>query len=630
MKFIKHIFNKKNLMTIKNVLIKNKNIIIMCIPFLLMHIYVTIMAFSVRYAFDNYLVPLLFTASWSILFIGVSINIHNIIGKIFYTLVNLLFSILFVVNGVYRSLMSTFFNFSLLESAGEASPYMKEAILKCNPLIYIGFITILVSIIFGIKYYPKKEKWNLKGLGLSILLFLVLHFLTPNLLGVGNSELTWSSWRNARNIYESYNDVNKSIKVSGFFEYCIKDFYITFLKTEAQIKEEELTFLEEAFEGINATKNKYTGVLKNKNLIIVQLEGMDNWIINKSDTPTIYKLMNEGINFTNHFSFYNGGGSTFNSEFAINTGFTTPYSYTKNAYSFNKNAFPNSLAHIFKNMDYDVNVFHMNSGEYYSREINYLNWGYDAYYGLKDLGEYTDTSYELDRELILNETFNRLIFNEQNKFLSYIITYSGHLPFTNTKGVCKKLYDLDNPDKDEEMTLMSEEECIRRQNKETDYMFELLLQNLKDKNLLDNTVILAVTDHYLYTVEDKTILDKYKETSNNLINKTPMFIWYKGVKSTTIKEVTSQLDILPTILNMYGISYNPNNYIGKDALGNNYKGLVFFSDYSWYDGNVYVEGGVVTNDKKISEDNLERKNYQVSYSTQKNDLALKYNYFNGK
>ena len=37
-------------------------------------------------------------------------------------------------------------------------------------------------------------------------------------------------------------------------------------------------------------------------------------------------------------------------------------------------------------------------------------------------------------------------------------------------------------------------------------------QNLEEKNLLNNTVIIVFTDHYLYTLEDKTLLEKYKET----------------------------------------------------------------------------------------------------------------------
>ena len=467
------------------------------------------------------------------------------------------------------------------------------------------------------------------------------------------------------------------MKISGLYEYTIRNFYITFLKTAELESAEDLEFLNSAFSEYGNYNNKYTGIFKDKNLIFIQLEGLDNWLLTEKDTPTLYRMLNNSFNFTNHYSYYNGGGSTFNSEFAVNTGFITPLSYTQNAYTFNKNNFPHSLANIFKKSDYTINAFHMNTGEYYSRTVNYKNWGYDNYYGLIDIKEYQDESYTLDRELILNEEFNQMMFPENQKFIDYIITYSGHLPFNTNKGVCKilvtediiknlNLYEKyqegliqvsykkepkeDNPletkqiliitesftDGTEEikhtvdMTQLTEEECIRRQAKETDYMMELLLKNLEEKNLLDNTVIVVFTDHYLYTIEDKNTLAKYKETKNNLINKTPFFIWSNNMKKVTIKEPTSQLDILPTVLNLFGANHNPNNYIGKDALNPKYDGIVFFSDYSWYDGNVYVENAEVTNGKNISYDKLEEKNYYISYITKKNDLALKYNYFKEK
>ena len=158
-------------------------------------------------------------------------------------------------------------------------------------------------------------------------------------------------------------------------------------------------------------------------------------------------------------------------------------------------------------------------------------------------------------------------------------------------------------------------------------MVELLLNKLTEKNLIDNTVIVVFTDHYLYTLSDQTILDKYKETKNNLINKTPFFIWDNETTKKKITSVTSQLNILPTLLNLYGLEYHPNYYIGEDALNNNYHGKVFFSDYSWYDGNVYVDGGIVTNNKSIDPISLEDKNYYINYIIRKNDLTLKYDYF---
>ena len=634
----KFIHSKKfndTLEKIRDFIVENKHIIILCIPFILMDVFT--MLFVTKISYTNYRIyaPLLFNICWIGLFVGLSVSFKKWIGKTIYILSNLLFLTIFMVNNVYFSIMNNFFDFSLATSVGEGAPYILDAVKNCNPFVYVSFVLIVISIIFCLKEFPVVKKNNYPLLGIIVGSFIVLHLLVPVTLGRSNKELTWSSWKNARNIYETFNDSNKSIKVCGFFEYNIRSFYVNFLKPEVSITEEELAFLDNSYVEELNPKNKYTGKYKDKNLIIIQLEGMDNWIVNKNDTPNIYKILNSGINFTKHYSFYNGGGSTFNSEFAINTGYVTPFSYSKNAYTFNKNDFPNSLANIFKSMDYSVKAFHMNSGEYYSRRVNYKNWGYDSYNGLKDTKDYKDSSYELDRELILNEKFQELMFPEDKKFLDYIITYTGHLPFTNKKGTCKRLYNEDieremnetGATEEPEFVEMSEEECVRRQNTETDYMVALLLDTLKERQLLDSTVIVLVTDHYLYTLEDQTILDRYKNTSNNLINHTPFVIWDSKAKKTNITEVTTQLNILPTLLNLFGVEFNKNNYIGEDALNSKYKGIAFFNDYSWYDGNVYVDNGEVTNDKKISPEKLLEKNEYVSYLIKKNDLTLKYNYF---
>ena len=582
------------------------------------------------------IIPNLFTITWACLFIGISLSLKSKIGKWVYLGVNILFLIMFLTNGIYYSMTHNFFDFILLESTSEGAPYMMDCIKNCNIWIYIWFVIIIFTIYVGFRKIPKKDNFNYKNVIIVVLVFLLIHLLLPNLYGSANSSLEWNTWQNPRNIYKNFNDANKSMSITGLYEYTIRNFYITFLQTEEEETSEDYEFLMEAFSVNNNEVNKYTGIFKNKNLIFVQLEGIDDWLLTEKDMPTLYGMLNNSFVFQNHYSYYNGGGSTFNSEFAVNTGFITPLSYTQNAYSFNKNSFPYSMANMFKNQDYVVNAFHMNSGEYYSRQTNYTNWGYDKYYGLLDINDYKDKSYTLDRELINDVTFQEKMFPKDSKFVDYIITYSNHLPFTNTKGVCKLLYDMemdldDTVDMGEESSStfvqLTEEECIRKQAHETDYMMELLLKKLTELNLIDDTVIVVFTDHYLYTVEDKTILDKYKNTSNNLINKTPFFIWQNNMKRTNIKEVTSQLNILPTTLNLFGINYNPNYYIGSDALSSNYKGIVFFSDYSWYDGNIYVENGVIANNKSSSQEYLDEKNYYIHYLTKKNDLALKYNVF---
>ena len=622
---------KKILNKILDIIKKYYYILILALPFILIDLFTKILGYKIHFYGIMKLVPILFTLSWIFFVLGASIFYKKKIGKTIYIIFFILSFAIYTVNNIYYSMTGTFFDFSMVLLAGEGSEYFLDAIKDCNIWVYILMVPIIGSFILGLKFYPSRNKTNLKNVIKVFFAFLILHFIIPFLLGTPNEELTWSTWRNPRNIYMSFNDNNKSMMVSGIYEYTARNFYVTFIKAKKTTNEEDLIFLEEEYNKEETKEtNKYTGKYKDNNLIIVQLEGIDNWLITEEDTPTLYKMMNNGINFTNHYSYYNGGGSTFNSEFAVNTGFITPLSYTQNAYTFNKNTFPYSLAHLFKNEGYTVNAFHMNTSEYYSRGVNYKNWGYDNYYGLVDLGTYKDDSYVLDRELILNETFKEKMF-ENEKFVNYIITYTNHMPFTTEKGNCRKLLKLDylsennleELPKDYVYPEMTEESCARRQAKETDYMMELLLNELTERNLLDNTTIVVFTDHYLYTLSDQTILDKYKETDNNLINHTPFFIWHNNKDKKTIKEVTSQLNVLPTILNLYGIDYTSNYYIGTDALDNNYHGSIFFSDYSWYDGSIYVDGGVVTKGKEIDSLLLEDKNYYINYLIKKKTLILR-------
>ena len=599
-------------------------IFLLALPFILIDIFT-------RYKVEFYgllkPVPNIFTLLWISLILCICLFSKKKIGKIIYILFFILSLALYLVNNIYYSMTGVFFDFSMVLLASEGSEYLLDAIKNCDLSVYLFLIPIFITFVLAIKVYPKEEHKSYKGIIVTIFIFILLHSVTPVFLGKANEELTWSTWRNPRNIYNSFNDNNKAIKVSGLYEYTVRNFYITFLKSDEGANQKDLDFLKEEYsKEKEVNKNKYTGKYKDNNLIIVQLEGLDSWLINKNDTPTLYNMMKNSINFTNHYSYYNGGGSTFNSEFAVNTGFITPLSYTQNAYTFNKNSFPYSLAHLFKEQGYTVNAFHMNTKEYYSRGTNYKNWGYDNYYGLVDQNTYKDNSYYLDRELLLNEEFKEKMFGSE-KFVDYIITYTNHMPFSPEKGNCKMLLDLDSKENENVSYDLTEEDCARRQAKETDYMMELLVKELKERELFDKTTIVVLTDHYLYTLSDKTILDKYKNTSNNLINHTPFFIYTNNKDKKTIKTVTSQLNVLPTVLNLFGIDYNPNYYIGQDALSNNYQKLVFFSDYSWYDGNVYVDGGVVTNNKYINQNALEEKNYYVNYLIKKNDLTLKYNYF---
>lgn len=611
---------------IKKYIVTHRYTIYLAVPFLLMDIITRIFGYKIGYFPTFYPAPNIFTLVWIFLFLGIVTCLKGIGSKIAYWTLFSLFFILFLTNTIYYSFTSFYFSFNLMLMAGEGSSYIWDTIIHANPLIYVLAVFIVIIAVVVFKKAPEKKVFRPKRLGVIFLIFIVLHLLAPLCLGFANSNLKWSSFRNPRNIYNSYSDSNKSMRVSGLYEYSFRNFYITFLKPKENINSEDKEFLDNIYiEEDTKQPDEYTGIFKDKNVIFLQLEGMDDWLLTKKTTPNLYGLMENSINFKDHYSIYTGGGSTFNSEFAVNTGFTTPVSYTENVYTLNTNTFDYTMAKLFKKEGYAVNAFHMNTSGFYSRGINYKAWGYDNYFGLQDIASYDTLDYELDRELILNKTFYDNMFKQNSKFVDYIITYTPHTPFTTSKEVGQLVAEM-KYGKDK-IPDLSEEETAKLMVGETDYMVGLLIQALKDNNLYDNTVIVAYADHYLYTINDKTVLDKNKNTLGNLINHTPFFIWSSDIQPKDVNKVTMQMNILPTVLNLFGINYNSNYYLGTNALAKYYKGIAFYSDYSWYDGNVYVDDEKILNKGKLSKKKREETSEVVHNIIRKNDLTLKYDYF---
>ena len=634
---IKSLFNKikkipcqKKLKKIINYLKNNKMYVYMFLSLYILDISTRIATSSIGFVKPFSLIPNLFSFLWIFFLIFVIKNTKNIYGKLIYGLFYGFHFIMFLVHNIYYSIFKIFFDFSVLSAASEGSSYFLETLKNITPWMYIVIIISIALMILTYRNFIKNKKNNYKYLLISSLVFIIIHTIIPYTLGSSTTKLEWNAWNNKRNVYNTFNDNNKSMELTGLFEYNFRNIYVTYFKKEDNSNDDSLAYLETIFTDENTHLNEYTGLFEGKNLILVQLESIDNFLVNDEVMPILSNLKRQSINFSNHFSFVNGGGSTFNSEFMVNTGYATPYSYNQNAYTFSKNNFDYSLPNLFKSVGYTVNAFHMNSSEYYSRGINYKNFGYNSYNGLKDLGIYENKEYYLDTELLLNEEFNSKIFNMENplnqNFVSYIITYSAHLPFSKTSGVCSMLLteeEKNNPDYNP-----SELDCLKIQAGETDRMVGLLMDNLKEKGLYDNTVVVFFADHYVYTVSDKSILSSYKDTETNLINQTDFFIWSSDIKPTTITKATSQLNILPTLLNLFNLYDHPSYYVGEDALDDSYSGYVFFNDYTWYDGKRYVDAsGNVVKGLQATDDYINNMAIKINELIKKNDQVLKTNYF---
>lgn len=167
--------------------------------------------------------------------------------------------------------------------------------------------------------------------------------------------------------------------------------------------------------------NNYTGLFKDKSLLIIQAESLNNFGINKELTPTLYRMISNSIQITN-FDTPLLIGSTSDSEFMVNTSFIPEAEGYSVCYQYVNNTYPLTLGNLFKNNGYSTNAFHNNFGEYYNRFTTFNNYGYEFFdsYGLGIESEANDAS--VSEQIAWIDT-------EKEKFMSMWISYSGHQPY---------------------------------------------------------------------------------------------------------------------------------------------------------------------------------------------------------
>ncbi len=241
MKEVKN-FLLKYLNLLKNLIIKNKNIIYMALPFIVMDVVTRMFGNSIGFYKVYRPFPNMFTLLYIYLFLGIVLNTNKKVSKISYLFFSILFLIMYLVNNVYYSMTSNYFSFNLLDSVSEGSPYFWSALKNCNILVYIFFIIIIGLIVLGYKSIKDSNK-NTKNLIKVFITFIIIHTILPFLLGFTKDTLVWSTWKNPRNIYELYNDNNKSMRLSGLYEYTFRNFNITNIKVEEK-NDYNLKFIE--------------------------------------------------------------------------------------------------------------------------------------------------------------------------------------------------------------------------------------------------------------------------------------------------------------------------------------------------------------------------------------------------
>lgn len=545
--------------------------------------------------------PFFFSVSWIFLFFFFVMLLPKKRRVITYGILIGLFQVLVLAQMLHQSILGRFFSVYDLFLTGEGAGYFLSSFRWITPYMVSLLFLSIVSCIFGCFLFSAEPVYKRKNsyytrLGICLLSgFVLFRGLAFERLGEPSDPNSWDRWNNVYNVYLDFNNPSKNMEVAGLYEMTFRSVVVyieqEYLEDRSTLREEVESYFTTRNETLDLSTNEYTGIFKDKNLILIMMESIDSWLVNEEIMPTLSYLQETGWNFTERYSPAFGGGQTFNSEFAANTGLFA-IENGQAAYNFDRNAYPYSLPSLFHNNGYQTQALHVNHGNFYNRNSIHLAIGYDRHISLLDDFPNSNLNFFYDSNLLKDESVADLIIPDAEPFMNFIITYTAHMPYDSTNDKCvTDLYGLAVPG---DSTLS----CIRNLARDTDEFLKELLERLEQEDHLDDTILVLFSDHYAYAYPDPSYIATVKNESNgNLLQHVPFVIWGNDIESQTFDMLMTTTDILPTVANLFGLDgYNPRNYIATDVFGSNHDNYVYFADGSWYDGNLYYTGQVVNDD----------------------------------
>lgn len=383
-------------------------------------------------------------------------------------------------------------------------------------------------------------------------------------------------------------------------------------------------------------KNDMTGIFKGKNLIIIMMESTNEIsILNKEYFPTLYKMYHEGISFQNNFSPRNNC-STGNNEFTVLSSlFTINNTCTANAYASNK--YFEGVFNIFNNAGYKTAAFHDYTEKFYRRSKTLPNLGANAYYGVEKLGIPYSTSYtEADDQDMFKAA--KQYYMTEDQFMAYFATVSPHQSYIASQTCSDRYFD-----KYRELGYSANLSRYLSKVQVMDEAFAELLKELEDAGKLDDTVIAIFGDHFPYGLADSQINEYLKannaaytinrnSTTNKNVDRTPMIIYNSEIEPIVVKDYTTIIDLLPTLLNMFDMDYDPRLYLGTDVFSESHASRAVFADGSWTDENGYYHApnskmNYLEGAKTYSTDEIVYINQEISKRQKMSESAIRSNYF---
>lgn len=360
----------------------------------------------------------------------------------------------------------------------------------------------------------------------------------------------------------------------------------------------------------NIPDNEYKAMFKGKNLLIIQVESLETFVIDqKIDgqeiTPNLNKLLKNSLYFSNIHEQVNNGTSS-DSDLLTNTSIY-PVRSGSTFFRFPNNSY-NSLPKLLQKQSYSTVAIHPDRGAYW-------NW-MPALYSIGFEKCIDSSSFNLDEQIGLGLSDGSylkqvvpIIEKQKQPFYTFMVTLSSHAPFD----IESKYRALKIDNGLDSTKLGGYFQSINY----TDRMIGEFLDSLDKKGLMDNTVVVIHGDHTGIHKFYQDEVEKIKPSQDWWINndkEIPLIIYSKGADPKKIETNGGQLDILPTVSYVMGI--DEKEYLSS-AMGRNL--LKTKKNFSVLNDRTIVGGTA----------NIEEKEHALK-GMDIADLIIRSNYFKSK
>ncbi|MCD2348177.1 LTA synthase family protein [Clostridium guangxiense] len=480
-------------------------------------------------------------------------------------ILNFIISILILADLWYFRGFNSFISLHLLKETANLDNLQGSifAMGRSIDVIFVFDILIVTIVYIYFKQICSSCKRNVKAF---VCLTVVAILYIPTCINVFHN-YTYSYWVDKR-----WNPIYTMQRISpiGYHVYDAVDFFKDLQpeKLKAKDKNDIKKWYKDNEE--NLPDNKYSGMFKGKNLIVLQLESLENFVINEKIngqeiTPNLNKLLKNSIYFSNYHENVNLGVSsdadlmTNASVYPVRKG-STFFRFPDNEY--------NSLPIIMKKYNYSTMAIHPDKAMYW-------NWmpaltamgGFDSRIDSSHFNEYEKINLGISDGAYFKQV-EPMLSKEKQPFYDFIVTLTSHSPFV----LPDKYKELKMSKAFNDSKIGGYMQCVHYTDKQLGEFFD----KLQKDGILKNSVVAIYGDH---TGVHKYFQDEIPKTpgvQDWMVDdelKIPLIIYDgSGKMQGEEKTVTGgQIDLMPTVLYLMGADkkYYKDNVMGRNLLNTN-------------------------------------------------------------